>query len=401
MSASPTASSSVTPSRLPHLHSFVLLSKQSPTRPLALRRQRSSSFCSTASHCSSSDESDAALDLDTDDCALVYASYAAVTKRSGHSIGWCDLQTSAYARDASVTARRRPPRRNAPLPFAALALCFEFLTLDELLGSVARVCAAFDDVVEHAAVLLTGLYSRQWRANKVLPQPYVALCFDDQRTLCTARPVGALYALSTRSAVTHLADGTYSVVNNSRLRAVTNGSIDSVRGVEALPVLSCARALHKHMCYFEVGFDGCGSVGFVSIADAAARVAYGFGSREHVGWTSVSYGYHGNDGDFVFNDGAKPYGGERRAFGPMWGRASTARLERDSSRMATVGCGLDAGNRQVFFTLNGAMIGVAPTSVLPGDYAAAVSLHAFGDRAVLNAGAAPFVFDIEAFCASP
>ena len=62
---------------------------------------------------------------------------------------------------------------------------------------------------------------------------------------------------------------------------------------------------------------------------------------------------------------------------------------------------MDAGNRQVFFTLNGAMIGVAPTSVLPGDYAAAVSLHAFGDRAVLNAGAAPFVFDIEAFCASP
>ncbi|KAG3232021.1 hypothetical protein PI124_g22890 [Phytophthora idaei] len=98
-----------------------------------------------------------------------------------------------------------------------------------------------------------------------------------------------------------------------------------------------------------------------------------------------------NDGDFVFNDGAKPYGGEWGAFGPSWGRAKAlSDNQEDNDPMFTVGCGLDADKHQIFFTLNGEMVG-----------AAAVSLHAFGDEAVINAGAAPFLFDIEGFCASP
>uniref|UniRef100_M4BNL1 SPRY domain-containing protein n=1 Tax=Hyaloperonospora arabidopsidis (strain Emoy2) TaxID=559515 RepID=M4BNL1_HYAAE len=323
-------------------------------------------------------------------------------------MSWNDLQLAQISGPIDVlVATVRQKRRSSidggnPLEFTALELCFEFLTIKELLQSVVHVCVLFHDVVVQSQTLLTGPYCRQWRANKMLPKSYVTLCYHDQITLCTARRADALYELSTRSAVTRLPNGTYDVVNNSMLRSFATGSIDSIRGVKKLPLLSCAQALHKQISYFEVSLQGSGSVGLVSISDGAARGAYGFGSREHVGWNGVSYGYHGNDGDFVFNDGTKPYGGERRAFGPLWGRASTAQCKQESSRVATVGCGLDAGKREVFFTLNGEMIGVARTTeVLPGDYAAAVSLHAFGDRAVINAGAAPFVFDIEAFCASP
>ncbi|KUF79199.1 Ran-binding protein 10 [Phytophthora nicotianae] len=271
----------------------------------------------------------------------------------------------------------------------------------EELQSAAQVCTAFHDAVTASEMLLTGLYSRQWRA-KMLPETYVTLPYNDQLVLCAARRSDAIYELSTRSAVTHLPDGKDRVVNNSMLRNFDKGAVDSIRGVHKLPVLSCARALKKNISYYEVSLKGSGSVGLASVSDATTRNAYGFGSGEHVGWKGVSYAYHGNDGDFVFNDGTKPYGGEWGAFGPSWGRASPpSNNEEDDVPMFTVGCGLDADKQQVFFTLNGEMVGIAPTMVLPGDYAAAVSLHAFGDEAGINVGAAPFLFDIEGFCASP
>ncbi|EGZ29912.1 hypothetical protein PHYSODRAFT_353702 [Phytophthora sojae] len=401
-------------SRLPHLNSFVVLTKKSSGRRLARRRGSiASSSCSTASNSSDDESEDAASDLDADDCCVAYESYAAVAKRStqpalerAHSnLRWSDLQRSQDTAEvagllAALRLKRRHTRDGQALELAALELCFEFLSLPEL-QAAAHVCTAFHDVVTASEMLFTGLYSRQWR-SKMLPETYVTLPYCDQLALCAARPADAAYELSTRSAVTHLPDGKYQVTNNSMLRNFDKGAVDSVRGAEKLPVLSCARALHKSISYFEVSLKGCGSVGLASISDAATRNAYGFGSGEHVGWKGVSYGYHGNDGDFVFNDGAKPYGGEWKAFGPSWGRASAqpGKQEEDQAPTFTVGCGLDADKHQVFFTLNGKMVGAAPTTVLPGDYAAAVSMHAFGDQAVINAGAAPFLFDIEGFCAS-
>ncbi|GMF38800.1 unnamed protein product [Phytophthora fragariaefolia] len=398
-------------SRLPYLNSFVVLTKKPSGRRLARRRGSIASSCSTVSN-SSDDESDAASDLDADDCCVVYESYAAVAKRSSQpaaarahaQLRWSDLQRSQNPVEvaqllAVLRLKRRHTRDGQALELAALELCFEFLTLPEL-QAAAQVCTAFHDVVTSSEMLLTGLYSRQWR-SKMLPKTYVTLPYRDQLALCAARPAGAAYELSTRSAVSHLPNGQYQVVNNSMLRNFEKGAVDSVRGAKKLPVLSCARALKKSISYYEVSLKGCGSVGLASVSDAATRNAYGFGSGEHVGWKGVSYGYHGNDGDFVFNDGAKPYGGEWNAFGPSWGRASAQPgNQEEEAPTVTVGCGLDADKHQVFFTLNGEMVGAAPTTVLPGDYAAAVSLHAFGDKAVINAGAAPFLFAIEGFCAS-
>ncbi|KAG6572887.1 SPRY domain-containing protein [Phytophthora cinnamomi] len=401
-------------SRLPHLNSFVVLTKKPSGRRLARRRGSIASSCSTASNSSDDESEDAGSDLDADDCCVAYESYAAVAKRSTQpaaarahaSLRWSDLRRSQNSADvaellAALRLKRRHTRDGEALELAALELCFEFLSLPEL-QAAAQVCTAFHDVVSTSETLLTGLYSRQWRSN-MLPETYVTLPYRDQLVLCAGRPTDAAHELSTRSSVTHLPDGKYHVVNNSMLRNFDKGAVDSVRGAKKLPVLSCARALHKTISYYEVSLKGCGSVGLASVSDAATRNAYGFGSGEHVGWKGVSYGYHGNDGDFVFNDGAKPYGGEWNAFGPSWGRASAQagnQEEEQTPATFTVGCGLDADKHQVFFTLNGEMVGAAPTTVLPGDYAAAVSLHAFGDQAVINVGAAPFLFDIEGFCAS-
>lgn len=393
-------------SRLMHLNSFVVLTKKPSSRRLSRRRGSIASSCSTASN-SSDDESDVS-DLESEDCCVVYESYAAVAKRSyqpAASIRWSDLQLAQKSAEiatllAALRVKHRHTRDGEALELAALELCFEFLTLEEL-QSAAQVCAAFHDVVVSSEMLLTGLYSRQWRAQ-MLPETYVTLPYRDQLALCAARRSDATYELSTRSAVTHLPHGEYHVVNNSMLRNFDKGAVDSIRGAKKLPVLACARALHKSISYYEVSLKGCGSVGLASVSDAQARNAYGFGSGEHVGWKGVSYGYHGNDGDFVFNDGAKPYGGEWGAFGPSWGRATVqSDNQEEEASIFTVGCGLDADKHQIFFTLNGEMVGAAPTTVLPGDYAAAVSLHAFGDEAVINTGAAPFLLDIEAFCASP
>lgn len=391
-------------SRLPHLNSFVVLTKKSSSRCFSRRRYSITSSCSTATD-SSDDESDVS-ELESEDCCIAYESYAAVAKRNNQliSIRWGDLQRGQSTTEvlkllAALRLKRRHTRDGEALELAALELCFEFLTIDEL-QRTSQVCAAFHEVVTTSKMLLTGLYSRKW-CTKMLPAPYVELSYRDQLLMCASRRSNAICKLSTRGTVTVLPDGKCRVLNNSMLRNFDKGTIDSIRSIKNLPVLACARALHKNILYFEVSLKGCGSVGLASMSDSATRNAYGFGSDEHVGWKGISYAYHGNDGDFVYNDGTKPYGGEWSVFGPSWGQVLAPRNQNEDVIAFTVGCGLDASKRRIFFTLDGEMIGMAPVKVRPGDYAAAVSLHAFGDQAILNAGAAPFLFDIEGFCASP
>ncbi|RLN90065.1 hypothetical protein BBJ28_00015239, partial [Nothophytophthora sp. Chile5] len=301
-----------------------------------------------------------------------YESYAAVAKRSSspasRELRWSDLNRPSAASSSTFesssssflsrffgkTLRLQRPSGQT-MELQALELCFEFLDLEDL-QTAARVCRAFHSVVEESQMLLSGLYSRQWR-REMLPRAYVTLPYHDQLALCAFRHADATSPLSTRSSVETTATGTSRVTNNSMLRSFAKGAVDSVRGVTPLPVLSCARALQKQISYYEVRLKGCGSVGLASLSDATTRDAYGFGSREHVGWKGISYGYHGNDGDFVFNDGAKPYGGVWEPFGPSWGRVDAHLAEKEAATF-TVGCGLDADQHQVFFTLNGKLVGV-------------------------------------------
>lgn len=101
------------------------------------------------------------------------------------------------------------------------------------------------------------------------------------------------------------------------------------------------------------------------------------------GWTSTSWGYHGDDGHKFHG------GGRGRPYGPSFGCGDT------------VGCGLDTLGGKVFFTKNGQFLGDA------FEIDGAQPSRGFGSRGyfpvvgidsrssvTVNFGARPFAFDL-------
>lgn len=256
------------------------------------------------------------------------------------------------------------------------------------------------DAVRYCApYLFAERYAREWRLpiHVELDHDFNKLSFTEARILNSRKKRGNTHALSTRCTVTETVNGTFQIINDSMLRAFNRGSVDSVCGTEEMAVLSCAKALHNRICYFEVSMEYCGSVGIVAL-ESVNNNTYGFGSEEHLGWKGISYGYHGNDGDFVYNDGSAPYGGDWKPFGPSWGSTDDERCNT-AGLAYTIGCGVDYDKLRVFFTLNGHFIGYPCINIMDKAYAAAFSFHVFKDKGLLNLGTQPFVFDIENFCA--
>eukprot|EP00592_Proboscia_alata_P007153 CAMPEP_0194359568 /NCGR_PEP_ID=MMETSP0174-20130528/6820_1 /TAXON_ID=216777 /ORGANISM="Proboscia alata, Strain PI-D3" /LENGTH=237 /DNA_ID=CAMNT_0039130523 /DNA_START=611 /DNA_END=1324 /DNA_ORIENTATION=+ len=202
---------------------------------------------------------------------------------------------------------------------------------------------------------------------------------------------------------------------------------------------------NKGWSYFEATVWGEGSVGIVSIHNSRDRKLYGSSSQLHIGWKGDSYGYHNDDGCvFVSNPTTRPttvhhhrnqlYRYRKIRYGPIWGtttdsinnndnttairpngadpRETHTREEyedRNNNHMSkhnlssVVGCGYNPTTNELFFTLDGRFLGLVPCSTSSGvKYAASVTLHGSGDKARLNFGRFPFVFDVDHFClASP
>ena len=96
------------------------------------------------------------------------------------------------------------------------------------------------------------------------------------------------------------------------------------------------------------------------------------------GWDSHSYGYHSDDGRVFHNSGTRS-----TAFGPRFGPGDT------------VGCGYSLATRQVFYTHNGAFLGVAYTAkpaTLPLYPVVGIDSHA---AVHFNFGQAPFLYDLD------
>ena len=95
------------------------------------------------------------------------------------------------------------------------------------------------------------------------------------------------------------------------------------------------------------------------------------------GWDSESWGYHGDDGGRFHGDGAAVSRGD------TFGRGDV------------VGCGVDRGRREVFFTRNGVSVGGIPLQQKDLDeplYPCVGLDH--GDAVEVNFGAEPFAYDV-------
>ncbi|GAB9474576.1 Spry domain-containing protein [Globisporangium polare] len=298
--------------------------------------------------------------------------------------------------------------------------------IDEVLDAdLLGVCARFLDFASLSAcelvnshwrellsdpVIWEQLYCDRWRGGRVLTLPPAdrRVLLPHFKNVCRQRIANSHVRMCTRARTWMRKSGNVFVHNDSmELRDFGLGCTESIRTEHALrPLASCidggdGDGLVNPICYFEATVAGCGSVGLASISSAAERKAYGFGSDNHLGWYPVSYGYHGDDGMFYWNAGRRTpaaLGGLHRDFGPRWGDTTPFRVR--NANTTTIGCGLlgDNAQREVFFTLNGEFVGVSPVQLEPGrEYAAAVSLHQFGDSVELNFGAAAFAFDVEQF----
>jgi len=183
----------------------------------------------------------------------------------------------------------------------------------------------------------------------------------------------------------------------------------------------------RRLSYFEVEVVGGASVGLASFSDHnAGDRARGF----HVGHRLISYGYHSDDGTKWRSDRTKGIsnGVDGEAYGPAYGNEVPRWITAEGDRVAepppdeanprddfeakgdVVGCGIDFETRELFFTLNGEMLGVAFREVEIGnDLSPAVSLlgakaetqlhpcvalHSKHDRVRINLGSAPFRFDL-------
>ena len=125
--------------------------------------------------------------------------------------------------------------------------------------------------------------------------------------------------------------------------------------------------------YFEVRLD----------ASPAMRLGVGFASPQYrlhalPGWDAHSYAFHCDDGhvyDVNLPARRRPY-------------ARTT----DIREGVVIGCGFDRSKREIFFTLDGQLQGVAVDRVEDCDLHASVGLEVADDRVTFNFGASPFVY---------
>jgi Ran-binding protein 9/10 len=102
------------------------------------------------------------------------------------------------------------------------------------------------------------------------------------------------------------------------------------------------------------------------------------------GWTSESWGYHGDDGNIFHGESGQAIGN----YGVLFSTGDV------------IGCCLDFQNDQVFYTKNGEYLGLAFSGEAQcwgpnlGELYPCVGLHSIGERVRINLGKEKFVFNI-------
>ncbi|MCO5576532.1 hypothetical protein L7F22_030343 [Adiantum nelumboides] len=131
--------------------------------------------------------------------------------------------------------------------------------------------------------------------------------------------------------------------------------------------------VRRILYYFEIYIKDRGNKGTISIGFTDEH----FKTSRQPGWDQNTYGYHGDDGYLYHAHGRGD------AFGPTFHTGDT------------VGAGINYASQEVFFTVNGKLVGSRHKDEKCPLYPS-VGLHSPNERVDINFGQNPFVFNIEA-----
>uniref|UniRef100_A0A914L630 B30.2/SPRY domain-containing protein n=1 Tax=Meloidogyne incognita TaxID=6306 RepID=A0A914L630_MELIC len=126
--------------------------------------------------------------------------------------------------------------------------------------------------------------------------------------------------------------------------------------------------------YFEITVVSKGQDGFMGIGLSEKNVSL----NRLPGWDPISYGYHGDDGNFFSSSG------KGVEYGPTFTTGDV------------IGCGLNFVTRQLFFTKNGQHLGVANALSIPlnNDLFPTIGMQTADEMIDANFGQKPFLFDM-------
>jgi hypothetical protein len=160
-------------------------------------------------------------------------------------------------------------------------------------------------------------------------------------------------------------------VQGTRLEYTFAGDVGLGVALGDVPLVANATA---DIAYFEVAVQCAGRRNFIAVGVVdPVRVPV----DKLPGWFEGSVAFHGDDGKKYVG---LPYG---QLFGPKFTTGDT------------VGVGVNLARGEVFFTLNGAFIGVAHRLRRAGALHAAVGLYSFGELVEVNFGERPFEFEFQ------
>lgn len=131
--------------------------------------------------------------------------------------------------------------------------------------------------------------------------------------------------------------------------------------------------VRRILYYFEIYIKDRGNKGTISIGFTDEH----FKTCRQVGWDPITYGYHGDDGYLYHSHGRGV------PFGPTFHTGDT------------VGAGINYASQEIFFTVNGKLVGSRHKDVKCPLYPS-VGLHSPNERVDVNFGQKPFVFNVEA-----